>query len=408
MAKDRKKPPAPNAAPSSPAQASRTPTSAGRTGAAPPSPPTPGPRATISALATWIVRLAALWVLAGATAKSLTGTPAELPAPILALDFDPFAVIIAAIVVETTIALVALVAPRLGWAPLAALLATFAIILVLHLRSGAESCGCFGGALPIPAWLVLAVDSSLLVATLAAARFLRPWRAARQAGLGALVGLVVGLALAWYADDRMRTLRPVESLAAAKTPAPQQSGAKNTAPQQSAPPQASPPSAAPQQAAAQQATTAQTAAPAATAWRLPDAFPPQVILRPVQWIGKKLDETELGRWADTSKFPPDATIIIYYASCNHCADHLRELAAKKAADPASAPNYVLVQIPTPDAYAGRLFVDRVPDGALHVLLPKEIKAWVITPPWDVFVEGGVVKRAERVQWSGEPGAKKPS
>jgi hypothetical protein len=318
-----------------------------------------------------ITRVAGLWVLGGACAKAFTGTPAELPAPILALDLDPFLVIVAAVVVETVVAALAIIVPRIGWAPLAALLALFIGILALHLGSGAESCGCFGGALAVPAWLVLLIDAALLSGVLIS----RPWRwrgsrigapshAAAACGAAALAG---ALALGWVADRRLDSLRPVD-----------------------APPPTSavdPPAGA-------------AVDPAPPAWRMPSAIPEQVILRPLQWVGKRLAETELGRWTDTSTWPSDATVIIYYKSCNHCAAYLRQLAEQQQASPASSPKYVLAQLPTPAGYTGRLFVDRVPEGTL-VELPAAVKTWVITPPWSVFVKGGVVSGAERVKWSGE-------
>ena len=347
-------------------------------------------------LGAWIVRAAGAWVLAGAVAKAFSSTPAELPAPVLALDFDPIAIIVLAAVVETVVAIVALILPRLGAIPMAALLGLFVTILVLHLRSGAESCGCFGGALPIPAWLVLVVDGTLLLGILAT----RAWRgamprAAGRPGLAGAAALICGLALGWMADHRLAALRPAEARneggADART-------ASRAQPAVAASPHVGSQPTTPSVAQSGASSPPPPAAPAP--WRLPETIPDQVLLRPTQWIGRRLAETELGRWTDTSAFPSDATLVIYYLSCNHCADHLRELAEQQAADPASSPRYVLVQLPTPSGYKGRLFVDRVPEG-LRVELPAAVKTWVITPPWDVTLRGGVVAGAERIKWSGE-------
>lgn len=334
--------------------------------------------------AAWIVRGAALWLLVGALAKAFTGTPSELPAPILNADLDPFVVIPAAVVIETFVAILALVLPRVGWLPLAAALALFSAILVAHMLSGAEHCGCFGGAFPVPAWLMLGVDASLAVVVVAAGIVSRGATAAMLRSRGmlqtALGAGLVGLGLGWYADVRLRPLRPVE------TPAAMPSPSLGAAPTEGA---ARPP-----------LTVPILPTPQPKAWSLPAQFPGEVILRPITWLNKPLAQTELGRWTDTSLFPPDAQLILYYESCNHCADHLRALAAKQEADPSAAPNYVLVQLPTPVAPGVRTYVDVVPKG-LHVHLPKEITRWVITPPWDVWTEGGVVKRAERIKWPGE-------
>ena len=43
---------------------------------------------------------------------------------------------------------------------------------------------------------------------------------------------------------------------------------------------------------------------------MPEEILAQVLLRPSQWIGKQLAQTELGRWADISLFSPDATVVV--------------------------------------------------------------------------------------------------
>lgn len=353
----------------------------------------------------WIVRIAALWVLAGAVAKALTGTPAELPSPILALDVDPFVVIATAVVVETLVAIVALASPRRGWLPLAFLLGVFITVLVLHIRGGGEHCGCFGGAMAVPAWVMLAIDGMFLAGVIVAAIAARgrgessrpEWP--QRLALATSMGLAAGLALGWYASARLVPLRPRETQTAGATASAPIAGSSRAATPVAIVPVASPTgSAAP---SAPQPNPPPSEQPA-IAWRMPQVIPDQVILRPLQWVGKRLADTELGRWTDTSAFPHDATLIIYYLSCNHCAAHLRELADQQDASPDAAPNYVLVQLPTPSAYTGRLFVDRMPRG-VRAVLPDQVKAYVITPPWDVFISGGVVSGAERIKWSGETG-----
>lgn len=315
----------------------------------------------------WVIRVAALWLLAGALGKATSGSPSALPAPILESDLDPFRVIPAAVVIEITVALVAIMRPRWAWLPLALLFSAFSLLLIAHIRSGAEHCGCFGGALTMPAGVMLAIDAALAILVVVSAIVSRAWpfgtpfSGQRTVASPLLGAALVGVTLGWATDARLRPLRPLDS-------------------------PASPPSS--------------PASPSPPSWQLPETLPAEVILRPVLWINKRLAETELGRFTDVSRFPPTATIVIYYESCNHCADHLRELAALQEANPAHSTQYVLVQLPTPQGPNIKLFVDRVPKG-LHVKMPEAITRWVITPPWDVFIEDGVVKRAERVKWSGE-------
>ena len=388
------------------------PVGSGPVGSSPSGDGAAGPSRWRSRAPALLIRLAAAWLLVGGVAKALTGTPSELPVPILEWDFDPFVVIPAAILLEVLIGVAALARPKLGWIPVAATLALFSVILVLHIRAGGESCGCFGGAFPIPAPVMLAIDASLAIVAISAGIALaRPSRGTASGGgaanapasppaptrrqghplAGPVVGLALGLALAWYADARLRPLRPVvgggsaglasatasqaarrleESLGGTRTPV--------TVP----------------------VLPIGEPAAAARPWSLPPNFPAQipseVILRPITWINKPLAATELGRWTDTSQFPPDALLILYYDSCSHCAEHLRDLAERQQADPKALPPIVLVQLPTPVGPGIRRFVDRVPEG-MHVHLPKEITRWVMTPPWDVWTEGRIVRRAERVR-----------
>lgn len=348
----------------------------------------------------WPVRIAGAWIAMGGALKTFTGLPSDLPVPILSLDLDPLLVLTVAAAVELLVGTVAIVAPRLGWLPVTALLGLFITILAGHWWQGGGSCGCFGTAVAFPAWLMLAIDAVLLGGTLATIRRQRCLsssasstasnaasgsastgpaggrlpRFARRclsnldvpAKIALGLGLALALAAALLTDRRLASLRPAEAIFA--VPAPDLAGA--TVPK---------------------------------AWSMPTTIPEQVLLRPSQWTGKPLAETEFGRWVDVSAFPAKARMIVYYESCNHCADHLRELAAAQDAGTDGGETFVLAQLPTPKGYTGRLHVDRVPRAAAHVSLPDVVKAYVITPPWDVFLENGRVVRAERVKWSGEKG-----
>ena len=152
------------------------------------------------------------------------------------------------------------------------------------------------------------LDAALLVGVLATALRGRPWQTQRAFAFIAIGALVASAILAASTQSRLEKFQPKESASAS----PSNSFSTPLIATQTPP------------------------------WKFPTDIPPQVLLRPTQWIGKPLAQTELGRWTDTLLFPPDATVIIYYLSCNHCADHLKDLAAKQAADPQHAPKYVLV------------------------------------------------------------------
>ena len=319
-----------------------------------------------SRLAPHAVRLVALWVLAGAASKAASGMPTDLPHFFSTSEVDPVAAIVLGVGVEIAVGVLALIAPRAARIPLAALLAAFIALLIHHVTHTDATCGCFGGA-HIPAAVMLGADLTFLA--LLAWTFAKPPAAppARRALAGLLAGIAIGGAAAAATHHRL-----------ART-------TSERAPQ----PQLDSPSGTP-----------------ASFWRMPTEIPEQVLLRPPTWIGKPIGDTPLGTWTDTSGFPAKARMVFFYKSCNHCAALLKELADKQAADPASAPTYVLVQLPTPAAYKGKLFVDAVPKHALWVELPSVIKAYVMTPPWLVDIDGGKVVHAERVPWPGEKAAGK--
>jgi hypothetical protein len=316
--------------------------------------------------------------------------PTDLPWFFQSSDrLDPQVVITLGVLVEVAVAILALAAPSIGRLPLAALLTLFAAILGHHMANTDASCGCFGGA-NIPASAMLIADLVFLAATAWTLRvpMTKP-TAARLATVAVAAVLLAGTA-SWLTNERIgRALGGVTPEASSTTPE-----ASSTTPEAN--------SVTPAANSTTPAASATT--PSAPAWSMPTTIPEQVLLRPLQWIGKPLADTPLGTWVDTSPFPADARLIFFYKSCNHCADLLARLAAEQTAAPASAPTYVLVQLPTPPAYKGRLFVETVPAHAAWVELPAVVKAYVMTPPWIVDVKGRRVVAAERIPWPGEKAA----
>ncbi|MFM7260028.1 MAG: hypothetical protein ACKO3W_05430 [bacterium] len=296
--------------------------------------------------------------------------PTDLPYFFATSEIDPVSVIVAGTLVECAVAVLALIAPRTARAPLAALLALFVALLVHHVANTDASCGCFGGA-KIPATAMLGADLAFLALVGWTFRTPPAPSGVTRTLAGVLAGLAVGGGLAAYAHGRLGHTVGGES---PSTPV---------------------------------AATEATQQPAQTTrWSMPAEIPEQVLLRPLTWLGKPLAQTPLGTWVDTAPFPAKARMIFFYKSCNHCAALLKQLAEKQAADPASAPTYVLVQLPTPAAYTGKLFVETVPQHALWVELPSVVKAYVMTPPWIVDLDGGKVVHAERIPWPGEKAAGK--
>lgn len=280
--------------------------------------------------APWIVRLAALWLLGVSVIKLFKGTPASLPPFFAEGWFGPDLNFRLSIAVELTLGFGALLAPRLVALPLAALYTLFVGVLVVLLGQGAESCGCFGGALKFPPALMLAIDGPLLLGLLAS----RAWKGAferRPPWVFLALATLAGISAPFL-------LIP----AAAQAPSPDQPATER---------------------------------------------PRYVVLEPESWVGRPIADTILARWLDVTALPGDARWILYRVDCDHCREALRTLERRFADDPQV---YVLVALREPGDEERRV-VDLLPPGEL-VDLPGDV-IWHITPPWEVVLEGGVVVSA---------------
>jgi hypothetical protein len=122
-----------------------------------------------------------------------------------------------------------------------------------------------------------------------------------------------------------------------------------------------------------------------------DASKPQryTELDPAKWVNQNVFEiAELTRWVPADKLPTDGKIVIWRQGCEHCAAHLRKMAAE---DDGSQP-IVLLQIK--DDLESSREVDAMPNGP-HVTefaLPNNLQV-PITTPWEIHVAGGVVTEA---------------
>ena len=209
------------------------------------------------------VRLAALWLLAGAASKAVSGMPTDLPWIFQSSDrLDPQIVLTVGVFVEIAVAVLALAAPAVGRIPLAALLALFAAILVHHMASTDASCGCFGGAnIPAPAMLLADLAFLGLTAWTMRAPMQRP--TAVRLATTSIAALLLALAAAWFADGRITRALGGESAVT-------DGGGGSAAPGASSATSAPPP------------------------WSLPTTIPEQVLLRPGGHRDEKKPST-LGR-----------------------------------------------------------------------------------------------------------------
>lgn len=291
------------------------------------------------ALALVVIRVIALWVLAGALFKLLAGTPADLPSVLRDLPLALGLQYKLAISIELAVVALAVFAPRWAWPLQAGMLATFCTILVLLWMRGDANCGCFGSGITFPPTAMLAIDAGLLASLLAS----RPWRlpARTGAGMGRLaaagIAALFGIAAPWALDREAQAPAALEA----------------------------------------------SVAPAA-------ALPAYAVLTPVEWIGQPIGETSIGRWLDLGAFPETALVVIYRMTCEHCAEHLFEIAA---ADDGARP-IVLVRIIDAGEDPAAYVVDLKPEGphVSEITLPPSV-TWVITTPAEFEVEGGVVTSA---------------
>jgi hypothetical protein len=291
---------------------------------------------TASSLAPVALRLAALWILVGASYKLFAGSPNDLPEVVRSFFLGPALTFRLAIAIELTIAFTCLLSPRAGWRLLVLQYLVFVAILLQLVASGAKSCGCLGSSVSIPPAVMLGVDLALLAAVLAT----RPWRAIE----GAKVALpLIGLAtvVAWAAP--WLVLPP----AAPDAPLVDETGA----------------------------------------WRLPEELPRFGLLDPDTWVGRPLAETQLGVWIDVSKHSGEGCWVIYSPTCDHCATFLRQRESEFVENPRF---YTFVSLGDPEA-EDRV-VDLMPPGEI-VRMPEGVESWIVTPPWELELEDGVVAAA---------------
>ncbi len=297
-----------------------------------------------SSVAELAVRAAGAWLLVGAIAKLFLGTPKDLPQLIHDLtpfDIDfTFRLVIGA---ELAIVCAAFLKPKLAWPVLVAVFVFFDFVLASQLAAGAESCGCFGASIKVSPYLMLAIDSVLLVAMLVT----QPWSKIRRPGVSVPIVsacAAVLLALPWI------VIRAPE-LSTAEAGSANNTGAASS-----------------------------VSAPAKPRW---------VTLKPEKWVGKSIfDIPELASMTESDKLPIDGKLVLWRQGCDHCKTHLAKMAST---DDGSRP-IVLLQIR--DDLDQTSIVDLMPDGpnVVKIQFPDN-QQFIVQTPWEIDVESGNVTRA---------------
>ncbi len=314
------------------------------------------------------VRAAALWILIVSYIKMDRGSPGALPLIIRENPLGEDLTFSLTLSIELAFSLVALFSTRIGWWLMVTLLGVFLTVLAHLIYIGATSCGCFGGAIKFSPYQMLAVDGPLFVTLLLARK--GAWSSkAPTRWFTVLAALVLGAVAPWVYIDNDPVAPPTQSEA----------------------PVIQAPSAPSGDAAA--STGEAPAAPVNQApgpWKLPDSKPRWVKLRPSEWLGKSIHETDLGVWMDTRSVSDTGNWILYLETCTHCRDFLNWVTASFANDPKI---YVLVKLSTEQDAAEGIIQQTPPHEA--GALPPDIQ-WVVgpeLPPWELVLENGVVIEA---------------
>lgn len=302
--------------------------------------PSPTPESRPFAL--FAVRLAALWVLAGACFKLFLGSPATLPPLLHDLPLELSLTYKLAIGTELLFVVLALGLPRIGWIAMVALYLVFEVILAILLAQGAESCGCFGSSVTLSPAQMMAIDTSILALLVLS----RPWKGTGRGLNPALVGAVGAVVLALpFLYDRELQHAPVATNGI-EAPAPAPPKPKN-------------------------------------AWAILDIE---------NWVGESIYDTALAGLIepDVGTLPIDGIWVLWRADCDHCAEHLEELYE----NPPDVPFLTLVQLEQKHDTEENRVVHFLPNGpnVVEASLPADVE-YVMETPGEMVLEGSMIVAA---------------
>jgi len=290
--------------------------------------------------------LGALWLAVGAFYKLFAGNPGDLPKPFFAW-FDWMGskdmLFIMAIATELVVIVLALFRPKLGWIALLGVYLMFEAILAPLIASGAESCGCMGGTITIKPIVMASIDAVIIIGLIAS----RPWKAAGMQPVAptAIVGLLAVAAI----------VAPVLKFKdVGKVPTQEE-----------------------RDAAAERGEEV--------------AAPKFVTLTPPEWIGQSVYDSPLAAVLGEEIFnlPGEGTWVFWRWTCDHCADHLAELAAAPAIE-----EIILIRVKEKTDNDENVAVTVLPQGAhvYHAELSDQTE-WVLSTPADMKLKGDIILEA---------------
>ncbi len=285
---------------------------------------------TPNRFAPWMVRLVAAWLLIGAFFKLLVGTPNDLPQVVRDLPMELGLTYSLVISIELALGFCALVKPAWAWFLLSGALVVFDVILTTQL--GSDNCGCFGSKITMPPWLMLTIDSVLLVGLLLS----KPWRNMPRAAPVPVAVLVmaIGFAIPWMMDRQVGTGITADGDPVDKP---------------------------------------------GRAW---------LEMNIEDWVGQDVRESPLSKpplsdHIDVESIITDGIWVFWRQDCDHCKEHLANMVNTEIGE--RMVTLVQLRMPT-DTEANRV-VSMMPSGGfVQMLTLPESMDYVITTPGEMLVE----------------------
>lgn len=295
--------------------------------------------------------IAVAWLGFWALMKLYKGSPNDLPPQVTDLSpWDVYTTFRGVVAIELAVVALALLWPRLGWFVVSAQYAVFLGILVKLIQAGAETCGCTGSVVSLAPWQMACIDGAILLGLLLS----KPWqRLPRTNKLPLrLIVLVPLLGLAVWAP--LTKFVPVE-LPPTMADSDESEGAQG------------------------QSTAA-----------IEGDF---YFFKPEAWDGQMIFDVDLARFLPAGKvdeIPAPALVVVYRKTCEHCAEHIAELAQNP---PAGKP-IVLLRVPETDDATRTDVIELRPLGAIEMELAPLARGYGITTPMsfeidDIFTVGNI-------------------
>lgn len=328
---------------------------------------------------------ASAWIATGALYKLLDGSPMDLPGTVHEFadtsGLELNTIYVTAIGIELAIVTFALLKPKLGWLPVVAQYLAFIGILAMEMARGAESCGCMGSE-AMPPVVMLCIDAALLLGLLVT----RPWSSlTTKLLLPAPIALIAAVAVAYVPRlehfDRNLSIDDIALPGGTGTSNSDGSGSNGSGNNGSS-------SNGDGSGGSQGATSGDPTSDD------PSNGSGYLVIDLEEFVGKNIADTDLAKLLGAD-CPTEGTVVLWRQSCDHCAEHLRELqqAENTALANGEFPESITL-VRVPDDEAATVVVDIKPEMVLGDLTLPQGYEYVVETPSELVLEGGVVLSAD--------------